>query len=402
MIGKHNQMNTLDDEWIQFLKQNGIDMSYTKEHEGHNDEEIIDNVLPQIVCDVKETKEVSHEYELSISTKTEKLFLNCAIDIDDIFWKIPIVEYWRPDVGVIKKQMKIVSKTIEEYEIYNERLKTIRFYEEVVLKEINNPSARSIKFKDERKITIGLSKKDIMTHRAKKKNAFYNCFALVMRVKYEGVFREIHVKVFKTGKMEIPGVVEDGVFDMVRIMILDLIKKFHTDKNIYFKPNTNADLVLINSNFNCGFFIQRDKLHNILISEKYKVESSFDSCSYPGIKCKYYFSNEIGYDVDRQTGCVLKEDNELKMFELTDSKKYTEVSFMIFRTGSCLIVGNCSELLIRFIFDFIKRILTTEYENIYIDQYDETVKVKKIKTRRKNITCTNNYFQVVSNVIDTK
>ena len=405
MIGKHNQMNTLDDEWIQFLKKNGIDMSYTKEpieEQDYDDEENVDNEMSQVLGEDKEIKEVTHEYELSISTKTEKLFLNCAIDIDDIFWKIPIVEYWRPDVGVIKKQMKIVSKTIEEYEIYKERLTEIRFYEEVVLKEINNPSARSIKFKDERKITIGLSKKDIMTYRAKKKNAFYNCFALVIRVKYEGIFREIHVKVFKTGKMEIPGVVEEGVFDMVRIMILDLIQQFHTEKNIYFKPNTNSDLVLINSNFNCGFFIQRDKLHNILISDKYGVESSFDSCSYPGIKCKYYFSNEIGYDIDKQTGCVLKEDSELKMFELLDSKKYTEVSFMIFRTGSCLIVGNCSEMLIRFIFDFIKNILTIEYENICIDQYDETVKVKKIKTRRKNITCTNNYFQVVSNVIDTK
>jgi hypothetical protein len=91
----------------------------------------------------------------------------------------------------------------------------IRFYNEVVLKEINNPSARSIKFKDERKITIGLSKKDIMTYREKKKNAFYNCFALVIRVKYEGIFREIHVKVFKTGKMEIPGVVEEGVLTVV-------------------------------------------------------------------------------------------------------------------------------------------------------------------------------------------
>jgi hypothetical protein len=401
-------MDTLDDEWIQFLKKNGIDMSYTKEpiyeeqeDDEEPDEEIIENIMSQ--GGGKEFKEVNHEYELSISTKTEKLFLNCAIDIDDIFWKIPIVEYWRPDVGVIKKQMKIVSKTIEEYEKYKDKLKTIRYYEEVVLKEINNPSARSIKFKDERKVTIGLSKKDIMTYRAKKKNAFYNCFALVMRVKYDGVFREIHVKVFKTGKMEIPGVVEQGIFDMIRVMILELIRQFHTDKDIHFKPNTNSDLVLINSNFNCGFFIQRDKLHNILMSDKYKIESSFDSCSYPGIKCKYYFSNEIGYDADTQTGCVLKEDNELKMFELLDSKKYTEVSFMIFRTGSCLIVGNCCETLIRFIFEFIKKILTTEYENIYIDQYDETVKVKKIKTRKKNITCTNNYFKVVSNVIvDTK
>ena len=83
MIGKHNQMNTLDDEWIQFLKQNGIDMAYTKEpieeqdDDDDDDDEIIDT---RGIGGVKETKEVTHEYDLSISTKTEKLFLNCAID----------------------------------------------------------------------------------------------------------------------------------------------------------------------------------------------------------------------------------------------------------------------------------------------------------------------------------
>lgn len=393
-------MTTLDDEWIEYLKNNGVDMSYETECETEINkvwkeddcETFVENVVERVV---------THEYELSISTKTEKLFLNSAIDINDIFWKIPVIEYWKPDVGVIKKQMKIVSKTPEEYELYKEKLSKVRFYEEVILKEINNPAARSIKFKDERKITIGLSKKDIMTYRAKKKNAFYNCFALVIRLKFEGIFREIHVKVFNTGKMEIPGVVNQGIFETVKTMVIDLLKAFSTDNEVYFKPNTNTDHVLINSNFNCGFFIQRDKLHDILVSDKYRIESSYDSCSYPGVKCKYYFRNEIGFDIDKQTGCVLKEDNELKVYELYDSKKYTEVSFMIFRTGSCLVVGNCSEKMIRFIFDFIKKLLTNEYENIFVEHYEDTLKNKKTKTRKKNITCSGNYFQLVSSNNET-
>ena len=180
-------MTSLDNDWIEYLKKNGIDMSYSKD--------LIDNIVEEkeiIIEKNEENKVVLHEYELSISTKTEKLFLNTAIDIYNIFWNIPVVEYWKPVVGVIKKQMKIVSKTEEEYELYKKKLSTVRYYEEIILKEINNPAARSIKFKDERKITIGLSKKDIMTYRAKKKNAFYNCFALVVRVMFEGIFREIH------------------------------------------------------------------------------------------------------------------------------------------------------------------------------------------------------------------
>ena len=49
--------------------------------------------------------------------------------------------------------------------------------------------------------------------------------------------------------------------------------------------------VLINSNFNCGFYINRSHLHNIL-SDNYKIETAFDPCSYPGVKCKFYFNND--------------------------------------------------------------------------------------------------------------
>lgn len=388
-------MQSLDQEWFEYLRKNDIEMSYPVSKV--EIPEIISNSPDNIVDDHIPEQIVSHEYELSISTKTEKLFLNYPIDINEIFWKIPVVEYWKPEVGVIKKQMKVVSKTIDEYNDYKAKLQSIRFYEEIILKQINNPTARTIKFKDERKITVGLSKKDIMTYRAKKKNAFYNCFALILRLKFLETFREIHIKVFNTGKMEIPGIIDDEIFDIVKIMIIELLTPYYGEDKIYFRDNTNTDHVLINSNFNCGFFIQRDKLHDILISGKYKIESSYDSCSYPGVKCKYYFRNEAGFDLEKQTGCVLKEDNDLKMCELYDSMKYTEVSFMIFRTGSCLVVGNCSEEMIRFIFDFIKRLLTAEYENIHVSHFTELVKLKKSKLRKKNITLSNDYYKQVSN-----
>ena len=54
-----------------------------------------------------------------------------------------------------------------------------------------------------------MSKKDIVSYRTKKKSAFYNCFVLIMRLLYNGIFREIHVKVFNTGKLEIPGIQND-------------------------------------------------------------------------------------------------------------------------------------------------------------------------------------------------
>ena len=82
----------------------------------------------------------------------------------------------------------------------------------------------------------------------------------------------------------------------------------------------------------------------------------------------------------------------MKMSELDDNKKYTEVSFMIFRTGSCLIVGNCSEKILMFIFEFIKNILQTEYHKIHTTNEEVVVKNKKIKIRKKKINISQSYY----------
>lgn len=334
--------------------------------------------------------------DLYISTKTKVLFLNQEIDINEVFWNIPVTEYWRPVECVVKKQMKIVSKTPEEYQELVERLKTISYYTENVIKQINNPSARRIKFKDERKITIGISKKDIMNCRSKVKNAFYNCFAMILRFKYQSVFREIHVKVFNTGKLEIPGILNAEILQIVSKMILDVLQP-HIRSPLCFVENKQDENVLINSNFNCGFYINREKLFGILRSEKYGIEASYDPCIYPGIKCKYYFNNDAGYDKTKQTGNIVAEDRGMKKSELSENKKYTEVSFMIFRTGSCLIVGNCSEATLKFIFEFIKDILVSEYSQICVANEDVAIKGKKTKLRKKNISISNNYYSTIVN-----
>lgn len=328
----------LDEQWFQFLKLNGQSITYSKQVNSILVEENEDDSIHEEISKSSSEHTVSHDYELSISTKTKVLFLNSIIDINNIFWKIPIVEYWNPEDGVIKKQMKIISKNPEEYQEYLLKLKGVGYYNENIIKQIDNPTARSIKFKDERKITVGISKKDILTSRGKRKNAFYNCFALVVRFKFENTFKEVHVKVFNTGKMEIPGIVDSKMFEIVKSMVLQILLKYSLpsklESSLDFIENINADHVLINSNFNCGFCIKRDSLHSIIMSEKYDIESSFDPCSYPGVKCKYYFNNDIGFDIENQKGTISKSDVNLKMHQLCESKKYTEVSFMIFRAYS--------------------------------------------------------------------
>ena len=83
------------------------------------------------------------------------------------------------------------------------------------------------------------------------------------------------------------------------------------------------------------------------------------------------------------------------MNELGENKRYTEVSFMIFRTGSCLIVGNCSRKILDFIYIFIKQLLSDEYSKIVTISEGTVVKVKQVKIRKKTVTVTKEYMENV-------
>jgi TATA-box binding protein (TBP) (component of TFIID and TFIIIB) len=189
------------------------------------------------------------------------------------------------------------------------------------------------------------------------------------------VFREFHIKVFNTGKLEIPGVQSDEMFEMVLENIITILQP-HIDTQISY--NQKSDTVLINSNFNCGFYINREVLYDLL-KYKYHIHAIYDPCSYPGIQCKFYFNNES----KDQTGIQLAADE--------NSESITTVSFMIFRTGSVLIVGMCEEYVLNVIYEFLTNLLKTEFEKICQSVFDDKhiiLKDKKKKIRKKTIVIT--------------
>ena len=300
-------------------------------------------------------------------------YLTQPVDLQ-IFWEIPVISYSKPQNGVIKKQIKINSKTPEDLDIVQQRLQNELYYEQHIISHIDNPNGR-IKFKDIRKITIGISKKDIMSYRSKKKQAFYNCFVIILRIKMENVFKEFHVKVFNTGKLEIPGVQNDKMFETALNTIIELLQPYYDTP---LKHSDHSDTVLINSNFNCGFYINLDKTHDIL-RNKYNIQSIYDPCcSYPGIQCKFYYNNDIGI----QTGMQITKENKDKYTNII------KVSFMIFRTGSVLIVGMCDEYVLEDIYKFLKSMFKEEFKHIcqkIISKSELDNKHKNKKIRRKII-----------------
>ena len=109
---------------------------------------------------------------------------------------------------------------------------------------------------------MGLCKSDLLSCRKKKKGAFYNCFAIIMRIMFKNVFKEVHIKIFNTGKLEIPGIQDDNLLYNALDELIKILKNIMNKDDIYYKKD-KIENVLINSNFNCGYFIDRTKLYNV-------------------------------------------------------------------------------------------------------------------------------------------
>merc|ERR1711871_1485569 len=226
-----------DDAWDQFLDDN-----YDEEVEIEETENSDVAIIPK--CS-----------DIYISTKTKIAYLNKPINLKETFWKIPVLDYSKPDNGVIKKQIKYSFQDVNEVNIIEEKLKNEVIVEQQQIQKINNPEGK-VKFKDIRKISIGTCKKDILSYRSKKKSAFYNCFVLILRIFDDGEYKECHVKVFNTGKLELPGIQSKESLNMILNTLVDTLN-VNCGLDIGIKQDVKSETVLINSNFTCNYFIDR-------------------------------------------------------------------------------------------------------------------------------------------------
>ena len=346
---------SIDNEWLLFKEQVNTGLILQKETKKKN----VLNNIPK--CS-----------EIYISTQTKIAYLNQPINLNNIFWRLPVINYYLPKNGIIKKSIKINSNTEEQL---NKLDKKISEQDNIFITQISKIKTAN-KFKDVKKIDIGLCEKDIISYRKKKKGAFYNCFAVILRIFYKEKFREVHVKIFNTGKLEIPGIQFDELLTITLDTLVKIMQPILENKLSYNKDG--IDTVLINSNFSCGYFLDRYKLFQKL-KYTYNILASYDPCSYPGIQCLFWYNK-----YNTQHDGIYNENDE-KMIEKYDdyNEKWQKISFMVFRTGSVLIVGNCNKYILNVVYEFIKEILFKEFSHIYLSVNDTKKKKPKKKIRKK-------------------
>ena len=363
---------SIDNEWLHF-----------KDNQNSNIKSKVELSPPKEKISHIKAPECSDIY---ISTQTKIAYLNQKIDLYKVFWLLPVIDYFSPKNGIIKKSIKTNSNSQEESDILDKIVSKQKNVFVTKLSYIKN----SKKFKDVKKIDIGLCEKDIVSYRKKKKGAFYNCFALILRIFYRDRFREVHVKIFNTGKLEIPGIQYDELLTVTLDNLITIIQPFIDTKVSY--NADDVDTVLINSNFTCSYYLDRFKLFQKLKYD-YNIQASYDPCSYPGIQCLFYYNlknkehdgiHMKGDEEEEKKGKDGKDGKDGK--EVVEDKKsgWRKISFMIFRTGSVLVVGNCNKYILNVTYEFIKKILKKEFNDIFVS-INTTQKKKPSKKLRKKI-----------------
>ena len=363
--------NGVNDDWLLFCNGESINAKPNTDSIKQPEQNM------KLVMDDPKNEIAPISGPLKISTKTTILRLSEPVELNRVFWNIPIVDYHSQCIGVVKKQMKFNSKSIEEVNEINENKSKYKYVDETIIRKNYTDITEKRNWLDVRKVSIGISCKDIIRHRTKKRGAFYNCFVLIVRMLHNKVFKEYNVKIFNTGKIEIPGICNDLILSDTIKYVLQII---NDNQDKVYTCSGKSECVMINSDFNCGYYINRETICNIF-RDKYKIKNEYDPCSYPGIQCTFYYDSSL----ETQTGIMPST-----FHTNTDLNTVSKISFMIFRTGSVLIVGKATEKIIYDIYDFLCKVFTVEFNKIKSHNTKNNIKsqTKNQKICKKYITTT--------------
>jgi len=197
------------------------------------------------------------------------------------------------------------------------------------------------KAKAQEKIIVGTCSRDELTKRKKSKNIFFNQSTLVVRrqnglVDGKPNFKEVNIKIFKNGGIQMTGIPSDTFAQ-------ETLAWLATELSSFSKPVLDGkaaphrySIQLINSDYQINGNINREKLHEILVSE-YNLFSSFESTIYQGCDTKYFY-NEAAPENAVEGICACEE----MCAGSGDGRtlgQCKEITISPFHTGSIIITG---------------------------------------------------------------
>ena len=191
----------------------------------------------------------------------------------------------------------------------------------------------------------GFSEKSLIKKRKKKKKKiFYNQATLhVIQDK-----KIMNVKLFNNGRIQITGIKNEDQSEKLILKLIEYFKDFEILSDL--TELIENEIVMINSDFDIGYEINREQLHNSIIEND--IYSSFEPCIYPGVNIKYYINTN---NVNKGT-CECNRLCNGKGNGNGDGN-CKKVTIAVFKSGKIIITGGSNKYQInesyRFITNFI-------------------------------------------------
>jgi TATA-box binding protein (TBP) (component of TFIID and TFIIIB) len=211
---------------------------------------------------------------------------------------------------------------------------------------------------------------------------FFNSVTLIVSIEKK---KEVNVKLFKNGKLQLTGIPSIEAGNRAVWIVLRYIEDTYNIKLRIEQYLGKYDIrtVMLNTCYEVGFPIHREVLYEILVKQ-YNLIAMYDTEGYPGVRLQYYYNPKTVGTVNEgicrcSPMCKGSGDNE-------DGCK--RISVAIFQSGKIIIAGGCHEMKpIEHAYTFLNQLLRDTHHNIrkYVTtEARPDVKKKRTVTSRTN------------------
>ena len=213
----------------------------------------------------------------------------------------------------------------------------------------------------------GVNNKKYSKKKLANRKYFYNQVTIHIFNKLKANER-VNVKVFNNGRIQMTGINSDEIgITTVQTVVDEFNKIDEQSKTEIFETEIierqgSLETVLINTDFDYHYKINREALHRLVIQHGYM--SSYEPCTYPGVNLKYYHNplvNNFGI-CDCEKPCNGKgKDNTCK-----------KITIAVFKSGKIIIGGGRTNHNIQTAYEFITEFIDENHDKIRISETTET------------------------------
>ncbi len=199
-------------------------------------------------------------------------------------------------------------------------------------------------------MVLGASHKDIFTNRKITSKSFFNQSTIVIRRQINDGWKEVNVKLFANGGIQMTGVTSEQFARETADWLLNAILSLPESPFDGQASINKFSVQLINTDYSIDKYINQDKLHKLLVNQ-YNLFSMLEKTIYQGVNTKFFYNTK---DV---TQGICTCNNFCKGQGTGEGDgECKRITMSIFRTGKIIITGARHMYQINAAYEFLNRV----------------------------------------------